>query len=137
MDSGRAGRFLGISVRMVELDWDLSDERLLRRGNGRLSRVLVPHAFPRGALGRGICISAAGGLPEHSWHSSGGQTYFDVAAGYVGSSGGVYRDGISSGALQSVSSVFPYGQTVARSFRGWTGDCALVVCGLRTSFHGD
>src|ERR1700691_585430 len=137
MDSGCARRLLGISVRMVELDWHLSDERLLWRGHGGLPGVLVPHAFTRRTLGRSFCVSSAGGVPEYSWHSSGGEPHFDDVAGNGGAAGGLCRAGVSSRALQSVSSVLPDGQTVAGSFRRWTRDCSVVVFGLRTSFHGD
>src|SRR5580698_9356 len=137
MEPRRSRRLLGISVWLVELDRHFSDECFVRRGYGGLSGVLVPHALPGGALGSGGCVSDAGGLPECARHSSGGEAYADVADCDVGSAGGFYCDGISARALQSVSSVFSDREALSGSFRGWAGDCVVVLCGIRTTFNCD
>src|SRR5580700_10597149 len=122
---------------MVELDWHLPDERVVRRGHGGLSGKLVPGAFPGGALGGGIRIPGGGGFPECVRHPFGGKAHAYSAAHHVGTDCDFYRAWISSRALQSISSFLSDGPALAGSVWAGIGDCAVVVCGIRTTFDGD
>ena len=111
--------------------------RVLRRGHGGLSGVVGPRCIRGWSTGRGIRFPAGGGGPEYSRHSPGGETHADFAAHHGRAAGGFCGAGVSSGALQSISSVPADGHALAGSFRVGAGDCAVVVCGIRTTLDRD